>query len=65
MKTMKILALSTLLVAALGTSSKAVAQDAPAFNYIAQTTSKFVMPRRRDQGRCTSRLSRVLRQGDR
>jgi hypothetical protein len=44
MKTMKILALSTLLVAALGTSSKAVAQDAPAFNYIAQTTSKFVMP---------------------
>ena len=44
MKTMKILAVSTLLVAAIGTSSNAVAQDAPAFNYIAQTTTKIVMP---------------------
>ena len=44
MKKLNILALSTLLAAACVTSSSAVAQEAPAVSYIAQTTAKFVMP---------------------
>ena len=44
MKTMKTLALSTLLVALCGTSIGAVAQDAPKFDYVTQTTTKFVVP---------------------
>ncbi len=44
MKTMKTLALSTLLVALCGTSISAVAQDAPKFDYVTQTTTKFVVP---------------------
>jgi len=44
MKKLKILALSTLLAAACVASSSAVAQDKPDYNYIAQTTAKFVMP---------------------
>ncbi|MBK9420988.1 MAG: hypothetical protein IPN44_08030 [Flavobacteriales bacterium] len=43
MKKLKILALSTLLAACV-TSSTAVAQEAPAYNYVAQTTSKFTIP---------------------
>ncbi|MBX2981719.1 MAG: hypothetical protein WBB32_14960 [Flavobacteriales bacterium] len=44
MKKLKILALSTVLAAACVASSSAVAQEAPAISYVAQTTVKFVMP---------------------